>query len=280
MPRTTHHRHRDQHFHCRNNYKRSTHSRGPAFACAQCHRRPTTHGVKQKVQLQVCSGCLQALYCSRKCQRQHWEAGHNRTCTTHGWIQMMSALDENHAHTVTRLSKLDSIVNAQKDVLIENCGLCIQLEKWAPLHGCAQNGTLEMLRLILEGGVANVHQVNGNGETPLSLAVQARHDTLERVQMLLHAGAKPDQRSLAMALERGDCEVAEALMEAADHPIGHGLEVPGNLMDHQRPGESMSDVIARFQKLHQLLQRANEGQTTTIRQERSKATESCLAIAS
>jgi hypothetical protein len=28
----------------------------------------------------VCAGCLTSCYCSRECQRQHWDAGHKETC--------------------------------------------------------------------------------------------------------------------------------------------------------------------------------------------------------
>lgn len=57
-----------------------------------------------------------------------------------------------------------------------------------PLHFAAISGRLAICNAMLEAG-ANVNAVNGNGETPLLLAMQNRHE--EVIDSLLQHGADP-----------------------------------------------------------------------------------------
>ena len=43
--------------------------------CAHCYERTSPATRK------LCGGCKQAVYCSAKCQKKHWKAGHNQQCT-------------------------------------------------------------------------------------------------------------------------------------------------------------------------------------------------------
>eukprot|EP00522_Entomoneis_paludosa_P008901 CAMPEP_0172450804 /NCGR_PEP_ID=MMETSP1065-20121228/9030_1 /TAXON_ID=265537 /ORGANISM="Amphiprora paludosa, Strain CCMP125" /LENGTH=243 /DNA_ID=CAMNT_0013202641 /DNA_START=71 /DNA_END=802 /DNA_ORIENTATION=+ len=231
-------------------------------SCDHCHKHVTScggqHSDEEEQELKVCGGCLKALYCSRECQRADWKLRHKHTCETTGWKMLMDAVDRRKVRKVSRLSKHKLIVNAKKNVLIESQGLCVELEKWGPLHRCAQSGNVEMLQILLNGGVANVDMEDGYGDTPLIFAAKSGNNACRMVQMLLKAGADPnkqDCRALSVALQRGDYEMTNALLEAGADGTKFGI-TPDDAMPCgsvvTRPGETREHAIARHMRVHEL----------------------------
>lgn len=47
---------------------------------ARAEEGSDTHSKELKKRLQRCSRCFGVKYCSRECQREHWKAGHKKTC--------------------------------------------------------------------------------------------------------------------------------------------------------------------------------------------------------
>nr|GAT56948.1 predicted protein [Mycena chlorophos] len=54
------------------------------------------HNIYQKHQMQFCSGCQTALYCSRTCQKLDWRSGHRETCVH--WRNMYTGMRQLFKH--------------------------------------------------------------------------------------------------------------------------------------------------------------------------------------
>jgi ankyrin repeat protein len=86
-----------------------------------------------------------------------------------------------------------------------------------PLHQAAANGSLELIQLLLQAG-ARPDQANRFGETPLHFA--AERGQVRAAQALLAGGARPDARSrftgmtpLMGAAEHGRMEMVQFLLQ-------------------------------------------------------------------
>ncbi|KAK3322632.1 hypothetical protein B0H66DRAFT_211219 [Apodospora peruviana] len=61
------------------------------------------------------------------------------------------------------------------------------------LLGCAYHGRAEDVRQLLEERSGSVYDVQEYGHCPLQLALAGGYNTFQTVQLLLHAGADPNQ---------------------------------------------------------------------------------------
>lgn len=101
-----------------------------------------------------------------------------------------------------------------------------------PLHHACGNGQGEVVRVLLEKDKDSVNSMNDDGETPLLLAV--KRSNLVIVQLLLAAGAKPEQADLNgvlplhIAAAGGELFVAKAL-------IGAGAQIDAKTTEGQTP---------------------------------------------
>ena len=90
---------------------------------------------------------------------------------------------------------------------------------WTALHSAAENGHLEVVRLLLEAGAFCDQATTDDGTTPLILAALEGH--LEVARLLLEAGASCDKAAtddgstaLIQAAEDGHLEMVHLLLEA------------------------------------------------------------------
>lgn len=87
-----------------------------------------------------------------------------------------------------------------------------------PLHWVARNGSLALLRVLLEHDGWDLHAVNSSGETPLDAA--CANDALPNAQALLFAGASSKKhpaslyKLLESAIDRGAVEEVRVLLKA------------------------------------------------------------------
>ena len=93
-------------------------------------------------------------------------------------------------------------------------GAKVNKNGWTPLHYASVKGQAQVVKLLLENG-AQVNEISPQGDTALLLAVQT--ESMETVQLLIHAGADPlasnlkAQDSIDMARLKGKDALAQAL---------------------------------------------------------------------
>ncbi len=54
--------------------KRKIKLKSKRLVCANCYKR------NKKNKFKTCTGCAKIVYCSRRCQKIHWNKTHNKTC--------------------------------------------------------------------------------------------------------------------------------------------------------------------------------------------------------
>jgi ankyrin repeat protein len=62
---------------------------------------------------------------------------------------------------------------------------------WTPLHFAVRTGSCKVVKMLIEAG-AEVDLPNDDGVTPLHLCLRKLPFNLQMIDMLLHAGANPD----------------------------------------------------------------------------------------
>jgi ankyrin repeat protein len=120
-----------------------------------------------------------------------------------------------HAAGNGDLAKIERLVSAGYDVgMFDDMG-------WAPLHHAAAKGQCDAVEALLRHGAdVNANDEATIGETPLSLAVQARH--VDLVRLLLASGADPDIEGW-MRITARDRAQGHADADAAGQEIGRLL---------------------------------------------------------
>ena len=78
--------------------------------------------------------------------------------------------------------------------------------KYSPLHCAAQEGHLEVVKLLARNG-ANIHLANNYGATPLHIAIF--NSRSEVVDYLVNKGAKLEDQGNAVARARKYCGVMD-----------------------------------------------------------------------
>jgi ankyrin repeat protein len=97
----------------------------------------------------------------------------------------------------------------------------VDLQGFRPLHLAAQQGSLEAVRTLLDGG-ATVDVANSIGNTPLSVAVFNSRGRDELIELLRSRGADPlhlnnsQQSPVALARLIGNFDVARFFVDLPD----------------------------------------------------------------
>ena len=147
---------------------------------------------------------------------------------------------------------------------------------WAPLHAAAFNGFLEIVKVLIEGGV-NVERLNDDGETALSIAVKEGHTavarTLLEVMDNVDCHGSESKTPLFHACVIGNSEIATKLLSrGADSRFsrnrlsclhmaawgGHveivkaliAARAPGNGLDEIEPNSGYTPLLAALTRGH------------------------------
>jgi ankyrin repeat protein len=86
------------------------------------------------------------------------------------------------------------------------------------LHLAAMNGNTSIVNLLLSNG-ANIDLADKDGNTPLHLAINCRHEDVTRILLYSRTNDPLDEfgkSSLHLAVERGDAEIVKLLLETTD----------------------------------------------------------------
>jgi len=128
----------------------------------------------------------------------------------------MDCIPENCLHIAsswgrTRIAKLLLLHGAQVDTATDNR----YIRGWTPLHFAADNGHLDMVRLLVKHGAPTRVKCQG-GETPLDLAVTRNHTSV--VQFLRAAGSSRDT-SRETSLRVGKSDTASVREGDEEQPL-------------------------------------------------------------
>ena len=155
-------------------------------------------------------------YCSRRCQKTHWKAGHKERC--------IPATERAAFDTPRNRKKLwETALRGDWEAVAELARRGADVNQSTATHGAtvlfvaAGRGGVLAVKELLEAG-ADKDAASRTGETPLFMAAQEGHENTARV--LLQAGADKDRANdagrtpLHVAAQKGFDGIARALIDA------------------------------------------------------------------